>query len=139
MSIEIFLAGCAGSQPDGEGLMVDVKNWDWMVWTTMAKALTRYNYWKEGHFKDGTMSQIAVVRVVLDLFNPEHNQIDVLVSASHPFQKTVVYNKQVDNLLVQGDNVNTLGQLLKAKIAQYQSMPMEWDFPEPDEEEPEHD
>lgn len=124
MSIEIFLAGCAGSQPDGEGQMVDAKNWDWMVWTTELKALTRYNYWREGHFKDGTMSQIAVVRVVLDLFHPEHNQIDVIASASHPFQKTVVYNKQdiAENV------TTTIGKLLSAKmVPHYQPQEMTWD------------
>lgn len=140
MFIELFLAGCACNQPDGEGQMVEAKHWDWMVWTTEQKALTRYAYWKEGHFKDGTMSQIAVVRIVIDLFNPQHNQIAVIASASHPFQKTVVYNKQVDNFLAQGDNTNKIGQLIKAKLAQHQPTPMEWDFPEPDhDEEPEHD
>lgn len=93
-SISFWITGCCHHQPDGVKEMPPQGLWDTLVWSSEQKAFARFYYWKEGMFKKGEMTQLYVARVAVDIFNPANNAIVLLESAHHPFQKTVVYNKQ---------------------------------------------
>lgn len=100
MAIKYWVAGCSNEPANADKEMSDIKTWDNMVWHAYHNAHLRYCHWKEGHFKSGAMQQIYLAEVEVDIFDPANSKVVILMSDAHPYQKTVVYNKneELDSL-----------------------------------------
>lgn len=94
MAIKYWIAGCVSEPLIADKEMVEIKHWENMVWHSYTNAYVRYCHWKDGNFKKGIMTQIYLLEVVVDIFDPANNKVTTLLSESAPFQKTVVYNQQ---------------------------------------------
>lgn len=96
MAIKYWVAGCTNEPANADKEMSDIKTWDNMVWHAYHNAHVRYCHWKEGHFKSGAMQQIYLAEVEVDIFDPVNSKITLLYHDFHPYQKTVVYNKNAE-------------------------------------------
>lgn len=83
---------------ESSATMADADTWDIQQWSTFQKAEQRYSFWQVDGFAKGSIQQMFLAKMVIDLFDMTKTDLIILTKDVHPFKKIVVYNKQPDTI-----------------------------------------
>lgn len=127
MSSEIvfYVVGRTSTTMDAPNTSPPQENWEITTWISHDKAYQRYSHFKDGAFAEGSLQQIYMACVTVDLFVPENNSTKLMFFAAQSPKKTVVYNKQdiVQQEVKKQSTIQQLASMLSSAPNPYENIP----------------